>query len=239
MVNQINHPYWELYSRLVALEAKYSSVSGRLEVLKLAQESEFSLPDTLKLAAWLACPLPNFGLVNRLFFCVLRERYAYSALSPVALDMLTSLSPLVELGAGNGYITWLLRQLGADIVALDAFPVEEGKNWFFNTKFGLPTKSGKSWTSVAKGDARKLVPFSNRTLLLCWPPKNSMAVDSLRYFEGPNLALIIDRTCCASKAFFIELQRNWNLEYSGETGSWSSCHVETLEIYTRKEIASC
>jgi hypothetical protein len=235
MDTQIKHPYWDLYSRLVALENRYSTFSGRADVMKLAREAEFSLTDTLKLGAWLSCPLPNFSIVNRLFFCILRERYAYSALSPVALDTLASLTPIVELGAGNGYITWLLRQLGADVVAFDAFPVEEGKNWFFNTRFGLPTKSGKSWTSVDKGDARKLVPLSNRTLLLCWPPKNSMALDSLRYFEGPNLALITDRTCCASKAFYIELERNWTLEYTGETGSWSSCHVETMDIYTRKD----
>lgn len=235
MVNQIYHPYWEVYSRLVALEREYSSLAGRVEVLKLARETKFPIACLLKVAALLACPFPNFTFVCNLFFCVLRQRYAYSALSPVTLNMLVALSPLVELGAGNGYIAWLLRQHGADVVALDAFPVEEGRNWFFYTKLGLPTRSGKSWTTVDKGDARTLMRFIGRTLLLCWPPRNSMAFDSLRYFDGPNLVLILDRTCCASKAFFLELKRNWILVHSVETGSWSECHVETLEIYTRIE----
>jgi hypothetical protein len=37
-------------------------------------------------------------------------------------------SPLVEIGAGNGYNDWLLQQMGAEVVAFDAFPVEASYN---------------------------------------------------------------------------------------------------------------
>jgi|AGTN01.1.fsa_nt_gi hypothetical protein len=184
------------------------------------------------------CPGCKFCCVEDLFFSVLRERFSYSVLSPEALELVAAASPFIELGAGNGYVAWILRQIGVDIVALEAFPVEEGRNWFFNTKFGLPAKGGRSWTEVEKGTAKDLTRYSDRTLLLCWPPRNRMASNALRFFSGDKLALVIEKSCCANKSFFRELEQNWTLQYSYPTGSWSSCHAETFEVYTRKQSQS-
>lgn len=237
MNTEFEHPYWDLYLELLSLKHSFHSPSGRRALMQLAKRVSFRPLELLQLNVLTACPGCKFCCVEELFFCVLRERFAYSVLSPEALELVAASSPFVELGAGNGYVAWTLRQIGVDIVALEAYPVEEGRNWFFNTKFGLPTRGGRSWTEVEKGTAKDLSKHSDRTLLLCWPPRNRMASTALRFFSGNKLALVIEKSCCANTSFFKELEKNWTIQYSYPTGSWSSCHAETFEVYSRNQTA--
>lgn len=234
MNKELEHPYWEHYLQLSSLKRSFRTSDGKKTLRLLALQAGFSYIDWLKLELLLLFPASRFRHVQRLFFCVLREDFAYSVLPPETLELICSLSPLVELGAGNGYLAWLLQQKGADVLAFDAFPVEEGRNWFFHTKFGFPAKGARSWSPVKKGSAEDLTAFPDRTLVLCWPPKNRMALDGLRYFPGNRLILISEKSCCASKEFFKELELNWELAHRSRTGSWLFCHAETVEIYYRK-----
>ena len=172
-------------------------------------------------------------MIEEIFFVRLREQFAYSVLSPEMLNIIAGYSPLVELGAGNGYNAWLLQQMSAEITALDAYPVEEGKNWFFDTRFGLPTRLGHSWTKVQKGDSKALEAYPDHTLFLCWPPKNSMAQLSLTHFVGNKLIFVGNKPCCANAPFYKALAENWKLEFSTATGSWDSCHQEVLAVYSQ------
>lgn len=238
MITDLKHPYWDLYIELLALKKSFRSPDGRRALWELAKKASFQPMEFFKLGVLIACPGCKFCCVENLFYSVSRETYAYSVLSPEALELIAAAAPFVELGAGNGYVAWTLRQIGVDIVALEAFPVEEGRNWFFNTKFGLPARGGHSWTEVEKGTANDLSRYSERTLLLCWPPRNRMASNALRFFPGNKLALVIEKSVCADKSFFRELEQNWILQYSYPTGSWASCHVETFEVYSRKQSQS-
>lgn len=219
--------------QLMSLKDTFTSSFGKTSIKRLAKESGFSPLDTLKLNFLICCPGIPFRFIERLYFCVLREQYAYSLFPPEVLRIIAALSPLVELGAGNGYLAWLLQQMNVDVVPFDAYPVEEGRNWFFHTRFGLPAKGALSWRDVKKGTATSLKAYRDRTLLLCWPPRNAMAFEALRSFPGQRLVLVVDCSCCADKAFFRELQCNWTREYASTTGSWPNCHTETLEIYYR------
>jgi hypothetical protein len=164
----------------------------------------------------------------------LREKYSYSVLSREILDLIAAHGPLVELGAGNGYNAWLLQQMGVETIALDAFPVEEGKNWFFSTSIvGLPTTNGKSWTRIEKGDSSSVVDYTDYTLLMCWPPQNTMAFKALTDYKGQKIIVIGEKTCCASKAFYKKIAKEWKLLHAGLTGSWDANHKEYLEIYSR------
>jgi len=60
-----------------------------------------------------------------------------------------------------------------------------------------------------------------------------MAVDALNYFTGCTIILIADKTCCGNPAFYRKLTNDWRLELSIDTESWSACHREVLEVYTR------
>jgi hypothetical protein len=46
----------------------------------------------------------------------LAQRYAYVFPESRLLDVIVRYSPLVEVGAGTGYWSWLLQQRGADII---------------------------------------------------------------------------------------------------------------------------
>lgn len=235
VMNNPTHPYWDQYLQLRSLKDSFKSNHGKASLRQLARDANFDSLEMFKLSLLINCPGVRFRFIERLFFCVLREDYAYSVFPPEVLLIIAALTPLVELGAGNGYLAWLLHQMNADIIAFDAFPVEEGRNWFFHTRYGLPAKGALSWKEIQKGDAPNLVAFPDRTLLLCWPPKNSMACDALSYFTGDRLVLVLEKSCCANKEFFNELKNSWTLEYSNPTGSWSDCHRETLEIYSRNK----
>lgn len=233
MNHSINHPYWELHAELLSLGMLPVTTTAKRSIRELAVKAKFQTKDMLKLDLILLLPWFKVRMVQHLFFVVLRERFAYSVLSPEILEFVAACAPLVELAAGNGYNAWLLQQMDAVIVPIDAFPVEEGKNWFFNTRFGLPSKSGQSWMKIEKGTAESVSAYPHHTLLLCWPPKNSMASESLKYFTGNKLILIAEKKCCADTAFFKRLETEWQLEHSTKTNSWPFCHSELLEIYSR------
>lgn len=228
------NPYWDLYQKILLLQNEHDPKILRLAMAELVSASSLGFFDRLAIKFLIGVRLYSNRLLEEEFFVRLREKYAYSAPSPKLLQLISDHSPLVEIGAGNGYLASLLRAMGTDIVALDAFPVEEGKNWFFHTSFlGLPTKKGRSWTEVNKGEAANLGNYSDRTLLLCWPPKNSMATDSLVYFQGKKIILIANKSCCAEAKFYDLLEKNWLLQLAVETDSWSMCHTEVMEIYCR------
>lgn len=230
---EIIHPYWQLYASL--LDARSL---GRKEqkdsICNLAADLQLILKDRLIIEFLMCLPWFKSTMVEEKFFFALRERFAYSVLSPATLELLCKYAPLVEMAAGNGYNAWLLEQLGIDVIAIDAFPVEEGKNWFFSTRLGMPTKDGKSFTRVLKGDSLSLKDYTDHALFLCWPPKNSMAVKCLEHYSGKTIIFIGNKKNCATSGFYNDLNRNWQLIHSQKTGTWDSLHVEMLEIYQRQ-----
>jgi hypothetical protein len=233
MTNAIEHPYWDIYSSLTRLRKARPNTETKDTIRSLARKAELSEKARMAIEVKMALPWFKVEMVEETFFLKLREIYSYSVLSPEMLATICGYSPLVEIGAGNGYNDWLLQQMGAEVVAFDAFPVEEGKNWFFATKFGLPTTAGKSWTKILKGDSKVLKDYQDHMLLMIWPPKNPMALESLSDYPGKRLMFIGNKKCCASGAFYKELARSWTLEKAVDTGSWDACHREVLEVYSR------
>ena len=235
MTKSLEHPYWDIYSKLINLRNGPVTSSGKELIRQLAKDADIAENDRLAMEVKMALPFFKSQMIEETFFLKLREIYSYSLLSPTVLDTICGYSPLVELGAGNGYNDWLLQQLGAEVVAFDAFPVEEGKNWFFATnRFGLPTKRGSSWTTVLKGDSAALKDYKEHTLLMIWPPKNPMALESLSDYPGNRLILIANKKQCASGAFYKMLADDWQLELDLKTGSWDAVHTEVLAVYSRK-----
>jgi hypothetical protein len=234
MTQAIEHPYWDIYSSLTKLRNSAANTNTKDTIRALAKKAELSEKDRMMIEVKMALPWFKVAMVEEAFFLKLREKYSYSVLSPEMLATVCGYSPLVEIGAGNGYNDWLLQQMGAEVVAFDAFPVEEGKNWFFATNsFGLPTTRGSSWTKILKGDSKVLKDYPDHMLLMVWPPKNPMALESLSDYPGKRLMFIGNKKCCASGAFYKALAKDWKLEYEVNTGSWDACHKEVLEVYSR------
>lgn len=100
----------------------------------------------------------------------LAHRFSWAVPTPTTLTKIKEFSPhgVVEIGAGTGYWASLLQQMGVDVVAYDANPVELGANRFHsNERAQVPVTS---FTRVRKGGARAAVGHPERALMLCWPP---------------------------------------------------------------------
>ncbi len=118
----IKHPYWQLYMSLLAVDSLDRSDAKQL-LRRLAAEVDFSPVDRLYLEMQMSSPWFIPTKCHYLFFERMREKYCYSVMHPDTIDLLKQLSPIVELGAGNGYNAWLLAQAGVDVVALEAYPL--------------------------------------------------------------------------------------------------------------------
>jgi hypothetical protein len=115
----------------------------------------------------------------------LAQRYSYVFPDDRSLAALARLGPLVEMGAGTGYWAYRLRALGVDIVAFDQAPPDGARP----NRYHATTPA---WTEIVAGDHPILTRYSDRALLLCWPPLFSSLGECLTYYSGNTVAVIGD-----------------------------------------------
>ena len=155
-----------------------------------------------------------------------QQRFAFAIPSEPAVKFIASYSPICEVGAGNGYWAYMLNQVGCDIIAYDTHPVPTKDNHFFPDWV-------KPWHTVHKCDD-DFVPPSNRALFMCWPPyDDSMAIDTLKRYEGDTLIYIGEDEggCTATDEFYIELD-TWNKTYELNIPQFFGLH-DYISIYER------
>ena len=142
-------------------------------------------------------------------------KYSYAIPNEEAIEYISSLSPIVEMGAGNGYWTYLLRQLGTNVIAYDKAP--------YNNEFIYNSK----WSDVKVGTPSILTKHSNRTLFLCWPYSDDlMAIECLKYYKGNNLIYVgeMEGGCCAEDEFFEELYTSWKVIHEVSIPRYEGIH---------------
>jgi hypothetical protein len=115
----------------------------------------------------------------------LAQGYSYVFPDDRSLAALARLGPLVEMGAGTGYWAYRLRALGVDIVAFDQAPPDGARPNRYHT-------TTATWTQVVAADHTILTRYSDRALLLCWPPLFSSLGECLTYYSGNTVAVIGD-----------------------------------------------
>lgn len=98
-------------------------------------------------------------------------------------------STVIEIGAGSGYWSWLMRQAGMDVAACDAAP------------------PSFTWTPVERGDERTVDAYVVRDLVLCWPPWGTdMAFNALVRSACPHVVYVGEwMGGSANPRFFAEL----------------------------------
>lgn len=165
---------------------------------------------------------------------LLRKRcvaqYAWAIPSQRAIEAIADYGPVVEMGAGTGYWSWLLRQSGVDVVAYDLHPARRGaeaNGWHPDTP---------RWTKIQKGRPDELVHHADRTLFLCWPPyATDMATRSVAFYDGETVAYVGEGEggCTGNDDFHEVLERDWKQNDSIDIPHWEGVH-DRLTIWRRQ-----
>lgn len=161
-------------------------------------------------------------------------RYAYALPTPALLEKVAAYAPLVEMGCGRGYWANLLQAGGVDVVAYDeraALRNEAIKNNLY-----LSPCNTTAYTDIVAGGPRALAQHADRTLFLCWPPINNMALDCLKWFAGDTLIYLgtgIDGMD-APNSFFVKLNKHWRVLETIEINESLWNNPEMMMIYGRK-----
>ena len=116
--------------------------------------------------------------------------YAFATPTAAALERIASCAPVLEIGAGTGYWSHMLRTYHPSIkvIAYDKDPpTTQGKMIKPNDYHG----KSRAWTQVLKGGPEVAAQYSNYALLLCYPPPdNAMALQALRTYTGSTICYV-------------------------------------------------
>jgi SAM-dependent methyltransferase len=149
------------------------------------------------------------------------RKYAWAIPDDEAIKELVKLSPIFEVGAGNGYWAKLIAEAGGTVICYDICVPEE-------TYF--PVYLGGSEVVSKIG-----VDYDNCTLFLCWPPYNdSMASDCLKLYTGNKLVYIGEGYdgCTGDKMFHRILDKDWQLTKVIQLTQWQNIH-DVMYIHER------
>lgn len=99
------------------------------------------------------------------------KKYAWAIPNEEAIRICTKYSPLVEIGAGNGYWAKLIREAGGTVYTYDCKSI-------------ISCKAVAS-RFVVNGFPEDVARHNDCNLFLCWPPYDvGMAANCLKHFSG-------------------------------------------------------
>lgn len=126
------------------------------------------------------------------------QEYAWAIPNQEAIETIARYEPILEVGAGNGYWAWLLRQMDVTVVATD-----------------LNAPTDEEWSPVWKADAREVIhDYPERSLLMVWPSYNeSWATETLGAYPGDTCIYVGEGRsgCTADNRFHQMLHEEWEL----------------------------
>lgn len=155
-------------------------------------------------------------------------KYAWAIPCRAALDVLAKHAPLVEMGAGTGYWTWLLRKRGVDVAAFDQDPPPSGANHWH--------AGSESWTKIEIGGPSALACFAGHTLFLCWPPyADPMAAECLKLYRGNRLVFVGEGQggCTGDHTFWSLLNDGWEQIEEVTIPQFNGLH-DYMQVFARK-----
>ena len=155
---------------------------------------------------------------NRYDYCF---KYAFAVPDENAIKTIAKYSPIIELGAGNGYWAWLLQQQGVNIKPYD--------NYSWN-QFKTP------YTVIEKGNENILLSQPRHiNLMLCWPDyAEPFAFNCAVNFQGKYIIYIGEGSggCTGDDSFHNYLSEYFHLKEKVYIPQWWGLH-DDVYIYER------
>jgi hypothetical protein len=171
------------------------------------------------------------GQYNDLYHCVgskerfaLTNHFSWAVPNQEAIDYLVSQSPIIEMGAGTGYWSKLISDLGGEVIAFDESPYDN--DWCKN-----------QWYEITKINSIDILAnYPNHTLFLCWPPYDTpFAYNCLKAYRGNKLIFVGEGCggCTGDDNFFYLLEEEWKEQHSIYIPQWFGMR-DYLVSYKRK-----
>lgn len=165
------------------------------------------------------------------------EYFGFSAPSAATIQGLIKYGPILEVGCGLGYWSYLLRKAGVTVVATDV---------------NLPSESSYPWGTLWRGNLHPtpwisdiipcyaqdaVVAYPDNTLLMSWPCYNATwAYEALRAYKGSTVIYVGEGPsgCTADEKFHGHLQKKFKLLEVVPMLKWHGSHDRCF-VYQRKE----
>lgn len=162
------------------------------------------------------------------------RRFSWAIPSNGALAAIARHSPngVIDYGAGRGYWTYLLRNMGVNAEATELDPHGPGSRMYK----AYNKWSGRTYCTIDYGGLRRLSNSDHKkTLLLVWPPEVSdMATEALRNYTGDTVAYVGELWgCTGSDEFHTLLEHEWNMADEVIIPTFYG-FFDRLRIYKRK-----
>ena len=128
---------------------------------------------------------------------------------------------VLEVNAGNGLWSYLLKMLGVDIKVTDINPWK------------------KTYTEIETMDGVNAVKtYLTDVLITVWPPYQCEQIgQTLKQFKGNTLIYLGENRqgCTGSQEFFDELESSWELKEQIKMQNWRGL-FDAMYVYVRKEV---
>lgn len=137
-------------------------------------------------------------------------------------------APLVEIGAGTGYLSALANQAGGDAIATDRMePAHQNRRYYFVTGAHFAGQ-------IALRAVEAVKDFPERDVLCSWPdPRSNWLNGALRAMKpGRTLTLLINRGCCGNEALWNVLAAHFDFTRSFDLPEFNGVRNECL-IYRK------
>lgn len=202
-------------------------MATKLETL-LQETSRHLDPVELSLShfSYKSCEKNNNGEIMRNYRQEAIHQYGYAIITEEVINIIKTLNrKMFEVGAGSGYLSYELQQVGVDIIATDIDPC----NPEWNPK-------QRTWTTVKKLSAEQAVKRyqQGRIMLICWPDPGDWAYKTLSMYTNDMFVYIgeVEERCMANADFFNLLRTKWNYKIH-HTPTWQYFY-DCLIVCTKK-----
>lgn len=159
------------------------------------------------------------------------QKYSFAIPTEEALEEIVKYSPIIEIGAGNGYWAHLIEQYGGKIVAFDNN--ERNNEW---SKHEKKVYFVNDWFDVKYGNEKEIDNYPDHTLFLCWIEYcGEYGLNCLKKYKGKYFIHIGESLggCCATDEFFSYLEASFKEIESPYIPRWYGIH-DYLTIYERR-----
>lgn len=150
------------------------------------------------------------------------DRFGFSIPCAELLDTLKSLEPIIEIGAGSGYLTSLTRSYGIKIIGAD--PSKE-THWFTPGLYDPYQLNLEGKTAVRR--------FSDYNVFCSWPSLNQTWFrQALKAMKIGQKLTVIREDCCAEETAWSYLNHCFEMESSILIPTWPFIY-DTVEVWRK------